>query len=145
MITSNRNNGHGHVQPAVGKLETGGPTGSPTFTLRSGDKMPSIGMGTFTGTRLTQRAEKTGPGGVMEKNIVTWIKAGGRMIDAAQNYLNEAEIGDAIEQCINEGYCFFYFTFLKLFCVVVVKFTLLQCNQYVLMFNSHCTRTNIIK
>ena len=144
MITSNRNNGHGHVQPAVGKLETGGPTGSPTFTLRSGDKMPSIGMGTFTGTRLTQRAEKTGPGGVMEKNIVTWIKAGGRMIDAAQNYLNEAEIGDAIEQCINEGY--YFFTFLKFLCVVVVKFTkLLQCHQYVLMFKSHCKRTNMIK
>ena len=28
---------------------------------------------------------------------------GGRMIDAASNYLNEDEIGDAIADCIAEG------------------------------------------
>ena len=99
-----------YAVPAVGKLEKL-PHGGPTFTLRNGTKMPSIGMGTFTGTRLTQRAEKTGPGGVMEENIKTWIKdAGGRMVDCAQNYLNEAEIGDAIAHCIDNGY-FLFFTF----------------------------------
>jgi diketogulonate reductase-like aldo/keto reductase len=91
-------NGKGY--PTVnGKSEAG----NKAFTLRSGDKVPAIGMGTFTGTRLTQKAEKEGPGGTMEENIKTWIKIGGRMIDAAQNYLNEAEIGDAIHACIKEG------------------------------------------
>lgn len=32
-----------------------------------------------------------------------WIRMGGRMIDAASNYLNEQEIGDAIAECISEG------------------------------------------
>jgi len=32
-----------------------------------------------------------------------WIRMGGRMIDAASNYLNEDEIGDAIADCIAEG------------------------------------------
>ena len=39
----------------------------------------------------------------MEENIQTWIRAGGRMVDCAQNYLNEAEVGDAIAACIAEG------------------------------------------
>ena len=104
-------NGNGY--PAVnGKSATvngkaSSEAGGKAFTLRSGDKVPAIGMGTFTGTRLTQKAERTGPGGVMEENIKTWIKIGGRMIDAAQNYLNEAEIGDAIHACIKEGYTVF--------------------------------------
>ena len=32
-----------------------------------------------------------------------WIRMGGRAIDAASNYLNEQEIGDAIAECIDEG------------------------------------------
>ena len=32
-----------------------------------------------------------------------WLRMGGRGIDAASNYLNEDEIGDAMEDCINEG------------------------------------------
>eukprot|EP00056_Hartaetosiga_gracilis_P022687 m.32370 g.32370 ORF g.32370 m.32370 type:complete len:379 (-) comp9777_c0_seq5:752-1888(-) len=75
------------------------PSTLPCFTLRTGDKIPSIGMGTFTGTRLTQQAQP----GDMYKNVVRWIRLGGRMIDCAQNYLNEDEIGDAIADCIAEG------------------------------------------
>ena len=37
----------------------------------------------------------------MEENVKMFIKeAGGRLLDCAQNYLNEAEIGDAIHACI---------------------------------------------
>ncbi len=42
-------------------------------------------------------------GGTMYENTKMWIRMGGRLIDAASNYLNEDEIGDAIEECINEG------------------------------------------
>ena len=33
-----------------------------------------------------------------------WLRMGGRGIDAASNYLNEDEIGDAIADCIAEGF-----------------------------------------
>eukprot|EP00055_Hartaetosiga_balthica_P010220 m.43017 g.43017 ORF g.43017 m.43017 type:complete len:159 (-) comp7084_c1_seq3:1393-1869(-) len=75
------------------------PTSLPRFKLRTGDTIPSIGMGTFTGTRLTQQAQP----GDMYENVKRWIRLGGRMIDCAQNYLNEDEIGDAIADCISEG------------------------------------------
>ncbi len=32
-----------------------------------------------------------------------WLRQGGRMIDCAQNYLNEAELGDAVSECIKDG------------------------------------------
>ena len=58
--------------------------------------MPMIGIGTFTGTRFTQKAEI----GDVKKSVGSWIDAGGRMIDCAQNYLNEAEIGEAVSEAI---------------------------------------------
>jgi alcohol dehydrogenase (NADP+) len=33
-----------------------------------------------------------------------WLRAGGRSIDAASNYLNEDEIGDAMADCFKEGF-----------------------------------------
>lgn len=40
----------------------------------------------------------------MYETTKMWLRMGGRGIDAASNYLNEDEIGDAIEECINEGW-----------------------------------------
>lgn len=48
-----------------------------------------VRTGTFTGTRMTAKAQ----GGTMYETTKMWIRAGGRMIDAASNYLNEDEIG----------------------------------------------------
>lgn len=44
-----------------------------------------VGSGTFTGTRHTAKAQA----GTMYETVKMWIRAGGRYIDAASNYLNE--------------------------------------------------------
>jgi len=78
---------------------TPAPASMPHVTLANGDKMPMIGMGTFTGTRNTAKAQA----GTLYETTKMWIRMGGRMIDAASNYLNEDEIGDAIAECIADG------------------------------------------
>jgi len=77
------------------------PDTMPYATLKNGDgaRVPMVGMGTFTGTRNTSKAQ----GGTLYENTKMWIRMGGRYIDAASNYLNEDEIGDAIYECIEEG------------------------------------------
>eukprot|EP00755_Sulcionema_specki_P021959 Sspe_Gene.75348::Locus_47082_Transcript_1_1_Confidence_1.000_Length_1432::g.75348::m.75348/K00002/AKR1A1, adh; alcohol dehydrogenase (NADP+) len=78
------------------------PSALPTVVLPGdtrGKPMPMIGLGTFTGTRLTQKV----PPGTMKETALKWIKHGGRMLDCAQNYLNEAEIGDAIAEAKGMG------------------------------------------
>ena len=57
----------------------------PHYTLNTGAKIPAIGMGTFTGTRGTAKAE----GGTMYETTKMWLRSGGRLVDAASNYLNE--------------------------------------------------------
>jgi len=79
---------------------TAPPADMPHYTLNTGAKIPAIGMGTFTGTRNTAKAE----GGTMYETTKMWLRSGGRLVDAASNYLNEDEIGDAIEESINEGW-----------------------------------------
>lgn len=54
-------------------------------TLRNGVKMPIVGFGVFQITK-----EDT------ERIVLDAIKAGYRMIDTAQSYFNETEVGDAI-------------------------------------------------
>jgi len=77
------------------------PSTLPTAKLNSGyeKEMPMIGIGTFTGTRFN--ASK--PPGVMKDTVAKWLKSGGRMVDCAQNYLNEAEIGDALTEAFENG------------------------------------------
>lgn len=79
---------------------TPAPDDMPYFTLNNGHTVPAIGTGTFTGTRATAKAEP----GTMYETTKMWLRMGGRGIDAASNYLNEDEIGDAMEDCINEGW-----------------------------------------
>lgn len=61
--------------------------------------MPMIGMGTYTGGRFNQKCQR----GEMKDGIKAYFKMGGRMLDCAQNYLNEDEIGEAISESIKEG------------------------------------------
>lgn len=77
------------------------PATMPTTRLNSGyDKdMPMIGIGTFTGTRFNATKEP----GVMGDTVTKFLKQGGRMVDCAQNYLNEAEIGDALNTAFDSG------------------------------------------
>jgi diketogulonate reductase-like aldo/keto reductase len=67
---------------------------TPTLTkkLNSGHEMPSLGLGTF----------KSGPGEVGTA-VKAALKAGYRLIDCAQGYGNQAEIGLAIEECFSDA------------------------------------------
>lgn len=60
--------------------------------LNDGNKMPIVGFGTF---RLS--------GQECIDAVYNAIKAGYRLIDTAESYANEAEVGYAIAKCITEG------------------------------------------
>ncbi|KAF9478221.1 hypothetical protein BDN70DRAFT_880285 [Pholiota conissans] len=65
-----------------------GPGQLPThFTLRSGDKIPTIALGTW----------RAAPGEVKEATLAA-LKVGYRHIDGAESYGNEAEVGEAIKE-----------------------------------------------
>lgn len=61
-------------------------------TLSNGVKMPKNGYGVY------QIAKKD-----CERCVIDAIKVGYRLIDTAQSYFNEEEVGNAIEKAINEG------------------------------------------
>ena len=66
---------------------------SPTVTLASGHSMPVLALGTW----------KSPTAGATATAVETAIKAGYRNIDAANDYNNEHEVGEAIAKCIAEG------------------------------------------
>lgn len=61
-------------------------------TLSNGVKMPKNGYGVY------QIAKED-----CERCVIDAIKVGYRLIDTAQSYFNEEEVGSAIEKAINEG------------------------------------------
>lgn len=61
-------------------------------TLSNGVKMPKNGYGVY------QIAKED-----CERCVLDAIKVGYRLIDTAQSYFNEEEVGNAIEKAINEG------------------------------------------
>ncbi|EDQ89402.1 uncharacterized protein MONBRDRAFT_37115 [Monosiga brevicollis MX1] len=67
---------------------------SPTITLRTGRKMPQVGLGTW----------KAGPG-VVAKAVETALRAGYRHLDCACDYGNETEVGQGIKAAIDAGVC----------------------------------------
>ncbi|TFK81028.1 Aldo/keto reductase [Polyporus arcularius HHB13444] len=62
----------------------------PTFTLNTGHKMPSVGMGCWLGPG--------GGGDVVEEMCKTALKLGYRHIDTAYGYFNEEKVGKAIRE-----------------------------------------------
>eukprot|EP01063_Lacrimia_lanifica_P000254 TRINITY_DN10125_c0_g1_i3.p1 TRINITY_DN10125_c0_g1~~TRINITY_DN10125_c0_g1_i3.p1 ORF type:complete len:355 (+),score=144.05 TRINITY_DN10125_c0_g1_i3:74-1138(+) len=73
--------------------------GIPSCALRTGRSMPMLGCGTFLGTRKNNIAAEN----QMRDGLLAWFREGGRMVDAAQNYLNEKEVGDALRMAVAEG------------------------------------------
>mmetsp|Transcript_1740 Transcript_1740/g.2677 ORF Transcript_1740/g.2677 Transcript_1740/m.2677 type:complete len:396 (-) Transcript_1740:128-1315(-) len=71
---------------------TGNMAKAPTVKLSNGAEMPVIGLGTWKSPR-----GKTGDA------VRAAIKAGYRMIDTANDYGNEDEVGDAIKDMIDQG------------------------------------------
>lgn len=66
----------------------------PSFVLRSGARMPQLGLGTW----------KAGPG-VVAKCVEDALRAGYRHLDCACDYGNEDEVGKGIKAAIDAGVC----------------------------------------
>ena len=66
----------------------------PKKTLSSGERIPSIGLGTFG-------SDKYGAAEVA-KAVYGAVKFGYRLIDCAQVYQNEAQIGEVLDQLMRE-------------------------------------------
>lgn len=60
--------------------------------LNNGVKMPKAGFGVYQISKDE-----------CEECVLNAIKVGYRLIDTAQSYFNEEEVGNAIEKAINEG------------------------------------------
>lgn len=70
----------------------GGVGAKSTLTLRSGAKMPVVGLGLWKVPR-----------GACAETVVGAIRAGYRHLDCACDYGNEAEVGEGIRRAIAEG------------------------------------------
>ncbi|EGD79463.1 aldehyde reductase [Salpingoeca rosetta] len=66
----------------------------PSLVLRSGAKMPQVGLGTW----------KAGPG-VVASVVEEALRAGYRHLDCACDYGNEHEVGQGIKAAIDAGVC----------------------------------------
>jgi diketogulonate reductase-like aldo/keto reductase len=68
--------------------------GLPSVKLSSGHSMPLFGLGTWQSGKDEVR-----------KAVVAALEAGYTAIDGAAGYANEAEVGDALADCIARGVC----------------------------------------
>ncbi|GAF04761.1 aldo/keto reductase family protein [Saccharicrinis fermentans] len=73
------------------------PADVPSKVLRSGDKLPTVGLGTFGSDRFTHDE--------VAAAVKDAIRLGYRHIDCAAVYGNEKQIGQAIKEVIDEGVC----------------------------------------
>ena len=71
------------------------PAAMPAFTLRSGAKIPAIGIGTFGSDHVSHDE--------MAVAVETAIRLGCRHIDCAAVYGNEKEIGAMLEKLFRDG------------------------------------------
>jgi diketogulonate reductase-like aldo/keto reductase len=85
---SSPSSGELSTETGVFNLETG------TVLLNSGYEMPIIGLGTF---RLSDSE--------CENSVYHALLDGGRLIDTARIYGNEAAVGRGIQRAIDEGIC----------------------------------------
>lgn len=86
------------------------PEDCPWKDMAQGTKMPTMGLGTWK-----SEAGKTG------EAVKTAIRAGYRMIDCANDYGNEGEIGKAIKELIDAGEI--KRTFLFFYVFAIIKFS----------------------
>lgn len=68
---------------------------APTYKLNNGYEMPVIGLGTFG-------SDKYGPE-IISKAVYGAVKSGYRLIDCAEVYGNEKEIGEVLSRLFSDG------------------------------------------
>ena len=73
------------------------PSDVPFKVLRTGDKIPVVGLGTFGSDHYSTEE--------IANAVKNAIRLGYRHIDCAEVYMNEKEIGHAIKGVIEEGVC----------------------------------------
>lgn len=73
------------------------PQKVPVKKLRSGNAIPVVGLGTFGSDHI--------PPDQVAEAVKEAIRLGYRHIDCASVYMNEKEIGGAIKEAIDAGYC----------------------------------------
>ena len=89
----------------------------PVFTLNNGLTIPAIGMGTFGSDRVTPDEVAGAVAGA--------LRTGWRLFDCAACYGNEAQIGAAFQEAVEEGvvqrsdYALHSLAFPKLPCAVL--------------------------
>lgn len=77
------------------KMERIDPGKIPIYSLPDGEKIPMIGMGTFGNDRFTPEQVSSAVKGA--------ALAGYRFFDCAAAYQNEAQIGEALKEAMEEG------------------------------------------
>lgn len=77
------------------KEDTINPADVPKRKLRTGDEIPAVGLGTFGSDRFTKEE--------IAEAVLGAIANGYRHIDCAAVYMNEAEIGEALDIAIQGG------------------------------------------
>ena len=71
------------------------PKAVPSFSLRNGDKIPGIGLGTFGSDKYSAHQ--------VADAVVQAIEVGYRHIDCASVYRNEKEIGQSLAKVLENG------------------------------------------
>ncbi|HLW10209.1 MAG TPA: aldo/keto reductase [Fermentimonas sp.] len=79
------------------QYEAVNPSDVPVKVLRTGDKIPVVGLGTFGSDHYSNTE--------IADAVKNAIRLGYRHIDCAEVYMNEKEIGQAIKEVIEEGVC----------------------------------------
>jgi alcohol dehydrogenase (NADP+) len=80
------------TKPSAGQID---PASVPSFTLSTGDRIPSLGLGTFGSDAV--------PPATVAETVRNAVHAGYRHIDCASVYANENQVGTVLTDIFSRG------------------------------------------